>query len=77
MGLKVEPKSSQYEAIQHMGVGISSGVNIDYHMKELPVALRFFARSTIVPQGIPFIDEKTGFINFGANIIIALKRHHD
>ena len=78
MGVKVEPKSSQYEGDPtYGGVGITSGLNIDYHLEELPIALRFFANNTIVPQGIPFPEEKTGFINFGANIIIVLKRHHN
>ena len=78
MGLKVEPKSSKYEGDPtYGGVGITSGLNIDYHLEELPIALRFFANNTIVPQGIPFPEEKTGFINFGANIILALKRHHN
>ena len=77
LGLKVEPKSNQYEGTPtYGGIGINSGLGIDYHLDELPIAFRLFANNTVIPQGIPFPEEKTGFINFGANIIVVLKRHH-
>ena len=77
LGLKVTPNSDQYEGkATYGGVGVNSGFSIDYHLNELPIAFRLFANNSIVPQGIPFPDEKTGFINFGANIVVVLKRHH-
>jgi len=76
VGLKVEPKSSQYEGDpKYGGMGLSAGMTFDYHFTSIPIAFRLFAENTIIPQGIPFPELKTGFLNIGANIIIILKRH--
>ena len=76
LGTKVEPKSNQYNGKPtYGGIGFNSGISLDYHLNDLPVAFRIFGTNTVVPQGIPFPDKKTGFINFGANLIIILKRH--
>ena len=77
VGMRVEPKSNQYDGKPtYGGVGLNSGISFDYHFNDLPIALRIFGSNTIVPQGIPFPEEKTGFINFGANLIVVLKRHN-
>ena len=57
------------------GLGMSIGGTIDYRFSDLPVALRFFTTSNIVPQGEPWPELKTGFMNFGACFIIVLKRN--
>ena len=77
IGFKVEPTSSQYEGDpKYGGVGFNIGSSMDYHLPELPLAFRFFINNTIIPQGIPFPDLKTGYLNVGANLILILKRHH-
>ena len=76
VGLKVEPISDQYEGDPtYGGIGLSTGMAFDYHFTNIPIAFRLFAENTIIPQGIPFPELKTGFLNIGANIIIILKRH--
>lgn len=76
VGLKVEPKSRYVGEASYGGFGFYSGFSFDYHFDELPLALKIFGQNNVVPQGIPFPEEKTGFINFGANLIIVLKRHN-
>ena len=76
VGIKVEPKSAKYEGEpKYGGMGMSAGMTFDYHFTNIPIGFRLFAINTIVPQGIPFPELKTGFLNIGANIIIILKRH--
>ena len=76
IGLKVEPKSEQYEGEpKYNGIGFNAGLAFDYHLPKLPIIFRIFGMNTVVPQGIPFPELKTGFYNIGANIIIVLKRH--
>ena len=77
IGFRVEPTSNQYEGDpKYGGVGFNIGSSMDYHLPELPLAFRFFINNTIIPQGIPFPDLKTGYLNVGANLILILKRHH-
>jgi len=52
------------------------GTSMDYHLQDLPLAFRIFINNTIIPQGIPFPELKTGYVNVGANLILILKRHH-
>ena len=48
LGLKVEPKSNQYEGTPtYGGIGINSGLGIDYHLDELPIAFRLFANNAL------------------------------
>ena len=75
LGLKVEPTSDQYEGEPtYSGTGLNVGITIDYYLPGLPIGLKLFGVNTIVPQSIPFPDEKTGFISFGANLVVVLKR---
>ena len=75
-GLKVEPKSDQYEGDPtYGGVGFNLGGSLDYYLPELPIALRLFATNTIIPQSIPYPELKTGYLNVGFNLIVILKRH--
>ena len=77
LGFKVEPTSIQYEGDpKYGGIGFNLGTAIDYHFPELPLAFRFFVHNIIIPQGIPFPELKTGYLNVGANLILILKRHH-
>lgn len=76
IGFKVEPNSDQYEGEPtYSGVGYNLGASMDYHLPELPIALKVFATNAIIPQSIPFPDLKTGFITFGMKLIVVLKRH--
>ncbi len=76
IGFKVEP-TAQYEGDpKYGGVGFNVGTSMDYHLPDLPLAFRIFINNTIIPQGIPFPELKTGYINVGANLILILKRHH-
>ena len=75
LGLKVEPTSDQYEGEPtYSGTGLNMGISIDYYLPGLPIGLKLFGVNTIVPQSIPFPDEKTGFVSFGANLVVVLKR---
>ena len=44
-------------------------------IRDRPLALKIFGQNNVIPQGIPFPDEKTGFISTGILITVALKRH--
>ena len=77
IGFKVEPTSNKYEGDpKYGGVGFNLGTSMDYHLQDLPLAFRIFINNTIIPQGIPFPELKTGYVNVGANLILILKRHH-
>ncbi len=75
VGLKVEPKSQYNGRATYGGFGIYAGISFDYHFSELPLAFKIFAENNVVPQGIPFPDEKTGFASCGFKLMVALKRH--
>jgi len=57
------------------GIGFSTGGSIDYWFSDIPLALRFFGNTHIVPQGEPFPELKTGFINVGVMLVVVMKRH--
>ena len=57
------------------GIGFSTGASMDYWFSDIPLALRLFGNSNIVPQGEPWPELKTGFINVGAMLIVVMKRH--
>ena len=57
------------------GIGFSTGGSIDYWFSDIPLALRFFGNTHIVPQGEPYPELKTGFINVGAMLVVVMKRH--
>ena len=51
------------------------GTSIDYSFLRTSDSLgKAFAVNTIVPQGIPFPELKTGFITFGVKLIVVLKK---
>lgn len=56
------------------GLGFNVGGSIDYWFPDIPVAIRLFENTNIVPQGEPYPNLKTGFVNIGACLIIVLKR---
>ena len=57
------------------GIGFSTGAAMDYWFSDIPLALRLFGNTNIVPQGEPWPELKTGFINVGAMLIVVMKRH--
>jgi hypothetical protein len=57
------------------GIGFSTGASMDYWFSDIPLALRLFGNSNIIPQGEPWPELKTGFINVGAMLIVVMKRH--
>ena len=57
------------------GIGFSTGTSIDYWFSDIPLALRLFGNTNIIPQGEPYPELKTGFINVGAMLIVVMKRH--
>ncbi len=57
------------------GIGFSTGASMDYWFSDIPLALRFFGNTHIIPQGEPYPELKTGFINVGAMLIVVMKRH--
>ena len=61
----------------YSGVGMNIGASIDYWLKDMPVAFKFFSQANIVPQAPPFTDLSTMFTNVGVSLIIVLKRHHN
>ena len=75
IGLKVEPKSQFKGEATYGGFGIYTGLSFDYHFNKLPLGIKIFAENNVVPQGIPYPDEKTGFASFGLKLMVALKRH--
>ena len=57
------------------GVGYNLGGSMDYYFANLPIALKFYMHTNIVPQGEPYPELKTGFLSIGATFVIVLKRH--
>jgi hypothetical protein len=57
------------------GIGFSTGASMDYWFSDIPLALRLFGSTNIIPQGEPWPELKTGFINVGAMIVVVMKRH--
>jgi hypothetical protein len=57
------------------GIGFSTGASLDYWFSDIPLALRLFGNTNIIPQGEPWPELKTGFINVGAMLIVVMKRH--
>jgi hypothetical protein len=57
------------------GIGFSTGASMDYWFTDIPLALRLFGNTHIIPQGEPWPELKTGFINVGAMLIVVMKRH--
>jgi hypothetical protein len=57
------------------GIGFSTGASMDYWFTDIPLALRLFGSTNIIPQGEPYPELKTGFINVGAMLIVVMKRH--
>ena len=57
------------------GLGFNLGGSIDYWFTNVPIALRFFSNANIIPQGEPYPELKTVFINVGATLIIVMKRN--
>ena len=57
------------------GIGFSTGASLDYWFSDIPLALRFFGSTNIIPQGEPWPELKTGFMNVGAMLIVVMKRH--
>ena len=60
---------------QYGGLGFNLGGSFDYWMKELPIALRFFANGYFIPQPPPWPELKTMFGSVGMSIVVILKRH--
>ena len=56
------------------GIGFSTGASMDYWFADIPLALRLFGNTNIIPQGEPFPELKTGFMNVGAMLIVVMKR---
>ena len=57
------------------GLGLNLGGSLDYYFPNLPMALKFFMHSNVIPQPEPYPELKTGFLTIGATIVIILKRH--
>ena len=57
------------------GIGFSTGASMDYWFSDIPLALRLFGNTNIIPQGEPWPELKTGFINVGAMLVVVMKRH--
>ena len=57
------------------GIGFNTGASMDYWFSDIPLALRLFGSSNIIPQGEPCPELKTGFINVGAMLVVVMKRH--
>ena len=57
------------------GIGFNTGASMDYWFSDIPLALRLFGNTNIIPQGEPWPELKTGFINVGAMLIVVMKRH--
>ncbi|MBT7519979.1 MAG: hypothetical protein HN654_06390, partial [Candidatus Marinimicrobia bacterium] len=57
------------------GIGFNTGASMDYWFSDIPLALRLFGNTNILPQGEPYPELKTGFINVGAMLIVVMKRH--
>ena len=57
------------------GIGFSTGASMDYWFSDIPLALRLFGSTNIIPQGEPYPELKTGFINVGAMLVVVMKRH--
>ena len=57
------------------GIGFNTGASRDYWFSDIPLALRLFGNTNIIPQGEPWPELKTGFINVGAMLIVVMKRH--
>ena len=48
--------------------------SIDYWLKDLPIAFKFFSQANIIPQAPPFTDVSTMFTNIGVSSC-SIKRH--
>ena len=59
------------------GIGFNIGGSIDYWMKDLPIALRFFGNGYFIPQPPPWPELKTMFGSVGLSVVVILKRHGD
>ena len=57
------------------GIGFSTGASMDYWFSDIPLALRLFGSTNIIPQGEPYPELKTGFISVGAMLVVVMKRH--
>ena len=57
------------------GIGFSTGASMDYWFADIPLALRLFGSTNIIPQGEPYPELKTGFISVGAMLVVVMKRH--
>ena len=57
------------------GIGFSTGASMDYWFANIPLALRLFGSTNIIPQGEPYPELKTGFISVGAMLVVVMKRH--
>ena len=56
------------------GIGFNTGASIDYWFSDIPIALRLFGNTHIIPQGEPYPELKTGFFNIGAMLVVVMKR---
>ena len=57
------------------GMGFNLGGSMDYYFPNLPMALKLFMQTNVIPQPEPYPELKTGFLSIGATIVIVLKRH--
>ena len=58
----------------YAGFGVNIGGSIDYWLKDLPIAFKFFSQANIIPQAPPFTDVSTMFTNIGVSIVVVLKK---
>ena len=70
------PEEALIGSPTYAGAGMNFGGSIDYWLKDLPIAFKFFSQVNIVPQAPPFTDVSTMFANVGLSIVVVLKRHH-
>jgi len=80
LALKNEPSAYGLSHVEYDGdptyggVGFNVGTYFDYWFPALPIALRGFVSTNIIPQGEPYPELKTGFFNVGMKAIVVLKR---
>ena len=77
--IKVDPYKESWtdgsEAIDNFGgFGLNIGPSFNFSSSSFPMEFHLFSHMNLVPQNGEWVPAKTPILNFGANIIVVLKR---
>ena len=56
------------------GFGLNTGPSFNFSSSTFPMELHLFSHMNLVPQNGEWAPAKTPLLNFGANIVIVMKR---